>query len=289
MNLNKIQIIFQENMKIYKIIEQINLSGGSNSSNDKIKAYLNIKATQIIKYHNPNLAFNINNNNINNKSNVFILHYLPRYVFMVAYTTSHINHPYLIYFNLDEKYINVLIPMGKEYQQADTQYYIDIINAITLSTNTSKSNTSNLALLSAIYILFKNTIDTRQFGIMYSSLFSILTCENMTLCYHKMSEISKMHIDISEKKELFYKYQEYYKKIGIKLLDKYFLLLKTQEYAEAYEFLKGGETKFDKYYRKTRLNTFFRNNKSIIGHLEVFISLYSIINIVRMKLLITNY
>ena len=140
MDLHKIQIIFQENMKIYKIIEQINLSGGSNSSNDKIKAYLNIKATQIIKYHNPTLDFNINNNNINNKSNVFILHYLPRYVFMVAYTTSHINHPYLIYFNLDEKYINVLIPMGKEYQQADTQYYIDIINAITLSTNTSKSS-----------------------------------------------------------------------------------------------------------------------------------------------------
>ena len=284
MDLSKIQIIFQEPTKIGKIISDINLENVPNSINDKIKAYLNIKAIQIIKFHNPYLDFNIYNNHINNKSNVFMLHYLPRYVFMVAYTTTHVNHPYLIYFNLDDKFINVLIPMGCNYQQADTQYYIDVINSITLSSYTSKNNTNNMAILSAIYLLIKNTIDTRKYGIIYSPLFSILTCENMILCYNKMNDIIKMNIDINEKKELYKKYEEYYKKIGMKLLEKYFYLLETKEFSEAYQFLKGGDTKLDKYYKKTRLNNFFRNNKSILGHVEVFISLYEILHMVRSKL-----
>jgi hypothetical protein len=51
---------------------------------------------------------------------------------MVAYTISHLNHPYLIYFNLDNTYINVLIPIGKDYKQADTQYYINVIRKFLL-------------------------------------------------------------------------------------------------------------------------------------------------------------
>jgi hypothetical protein len=40
----------------------------------------------------------------------------------------------------------------------------------------------------------------------------------------------------------------------------------------------------EQYYKKTRLNNFFRNNKSILGHVEVFISLYEILHMVRTKL-----
>ena len=68
---------------------------------------------------------------------------------------------------------------------------------------------------------------------------------------------------------------------------KYFKLLGNKNYSEAYSFLKGGETKHNDYYKKRRLNNFFKNNKSIIGHLEIFISLYEILHMVRMKLL--NY
>jgi hypothetical protein len=46
MDLSKIQIIFQEPTKIGKIISDINLENVPNSINDKIKAYLNIKAIQ---------------------------------------------------------------------------------------------------------------------------------------------------------------------------------------------------------------------------------------------------
>ena len=51
MDRNKIQLVFKENSKIEKIIERSNFPS-SYTLNDKIKAYLNSKAQQIIKYHN---------------------------------------------------------------------------------------------------------------------------------------------------------------------------------------------------------------------------------------------
>jgi hypothetical protein len=287
MDLNQIQITFNEKKKIEYIINELpNVSGDSNINiNEKIKLYLNIKATQIIKYHNKYLDFNINNINVNSNKNIFMLTTLPRYVFMVAYTISHTNHPYLIYLNLDDKIINVLIPIGKEYQQANTQDYINVINSITInkSRETIKKNIKNKALLSAIYILIKNTINTRAYGIQYSK-FTILTCENMTLCMHKINDISKMQMPDNEKQKLYIQYHDYYVKSGIELLQKYFYLLEKKEYSEAYDFLKGGTTKFNKYYGKTRLNTFFKNEKIIMGHLEVFISLYELLHMVVIKI-----
>jgi hypothetical protein len=283
MSLDNIQLIFNENSKIEKVIDNSNLPN-TYTINDKIKAYLNIKATQIIKYHNPYNDFNINNININSNKNIFILPNLPNYVFMVAYTISHVNHPYLIYFNMDSKNINVLIPIGKEYKQANTQYYINVINSITITKSKTLTNQTNIALVSAIYILLDNTIQTRKYGIIYSK-FSILICDNMTLCINKITEISRMKMLESEKQQLYIQTQAYYIKLGIELLQKYFYLLEKKNYSEAYDFLQGGKNKFSPYYGKTRLNTFFKNNKMVIGHLEVFISLYELLHMVRMKLL----
>jgi hypothetical protein len=215
---------------------------------------------------------------------------------MVAYTLSHTNHPYLIYFNLDDKFINVLIPIGREYQQANTENYINVINSIVktksqtkkktkskTTNNNHESNESQKALLTAIYVLLDNTIKTRKYGIIYSK-FSILTYENMTLCLNKITEISKMTIQDYEKQKLYTKVQDYYRTIGIELLQNYFNLLEKKEYGKANDFLQGGHNKFSEYYGKTRLNTFFKNNKSILGHLEVFISLYELLQMTIMKL-----
>ena len=303
MNTSKIQLVFKENSKIEKIIEQSNLPS-SYSLNDKIKLYLNSKANQIINYHNPYLEFNINNINVNLTKNVFMLDYLPRYVFMVAYTLSHTNHPYLIYFNLDDKLLNVLIPIGREYQQANTEEYSNVINSIvntnskkkiktkknssksskiSKSSKSRKENIEKLALLTAMYVLLDNTIKTRKYGILFSK-FSILTCENMTLCLQKMIEISRMSIKDNEKQNLYIKFQDYYRTIGIELLQNYFYLLEKKEYGKANDFLQGGHNKFSEYYGKTRLNIFFQNNKTILGHLEVFISLYELLNMTVTKL-----
>jgi hypothetical protein len=282
MDLNKIQIIFEESMKINKIIENIKLPNGISSTNDKIKAYLNIKAEQIIKIHNPYLDFNVNN--IHTKNNIFVLDNMPKYVFMVAYTISHTNHPYFIYLNLDDKYINVLIPIGKDFKQATTQDYINVINSIT--NNKSQKTHNKNPLLVACYLFLKDTLKTRVDGILYSQ-YSILTCDNMTLCHNKMNEINKIKISENEYNKIYNQNQDYYMKIGIELLQRYFNLLENKNYSEAYELLKGGTSKFSKYYGKTRLNNFFKNNKKLIGHLEVFISLYELLHMARMKLL--NY
>lgn len=289
MDTSKIQLVFKENSKIERILEQTQFPS-SYTLNDKIKAYLNSKAQQIIKYHNPYLEFNSNNINVNSTKNIFILDDLPRYVFMIAYTLSHTNHPYLIYFNLDNKFINVLIPIGREYQQATTEEYINVINSISMNKITKSNskmklaiNETNKSLLTAIYVLLDNTIKTRKYGILYSK-FSILTCENMTLCLHKMTEISKLSIQESEKQNLYIKVHDYYRTIGIELLQNYFYLLEKKEYGKANDFLQGGHTKFSEYYGKTRLNTFFKNNKSILGHLEVFISLYELLYMCMSKL-----
>ena len=284
MNTNKILLTFSENEKISKLIASITTSG---TLNDKVKLYLNDKATKIIKYHNPNLE-------LNHKQNKFIVYsHYPGFYFMIAYTLSHSNHPYLIYFNLDDKYVNILIPIGKDYQQININDYIDIIQTIDINPINHKTKThhkyninSPTILVLAIYTLLDETIIIRKNGIV-NSKYSILTCDTMTLCINKATEINKMKISENEKQKLYKKIYDYYMKKGFELLNNYFKLLESKNYSEAYSFLKGGNNQFDKYYGKTRLNNFFKNNKTIIGHLEIFISLYEIIHSVRLKLL--NY
>jgi hypothetical protein len=284
MNKNEILLTFIENEKISKLINSINTSG---TLNDKVKLYLNDKASKIIKYHNPNI-------DVNHKQSKFIAYsQYPGFYFMIAYTLTHSNHPYLIYFNLDDKYVNVLIPIGKDYQQININEYIDIIQTININPINNKTKkqykyniNSPTILVLAIYSLLDETIIMRKTGLV-DSKYSILTCDNMTLCINKATEINKMKISENEKQKLYKTIYDYYRKKGIELLQNYFKLLESKNYSEAYSFLKGGLVKFDKYYGKTRLNNFFKNNKTIIGHLEIFISLYEIIHSVRLKLL--NY
>ena len=287
MDIDKIQLTFKENDKLETIIKKIPIYNIENTLNNKVKLYLTQKAEQIINYHNPMMELNKNNKLF------FVLPYLPNYYFMVAYTVLNVNHPYLFYFNLNHNYINVLIPLGKEYKQANINDYNEIIKMLAFS-NVSRNRNgknnlnskSNTVLLSAIYLLLNNTIEIRKNGIL-NSQFNILACENIPVCITKMNEISKMRLSESEKQVMYKQYNEHYLKIGFDLLKKYFKLLGNKNYSEAYSFLKGGETKHNDYYKKRRLNNYFKNNKSIIGHLEIFISLYDILHMVRMKLL--NY
>lgn len=280
---DSILLSIKENDTIKNKVSAINVSGITIKLKDKINYYLIDKAYKIIKYHNPTLE-------LNTRTIKFIEDdHFPGFYFMIAYTKTHSNHPYLIYVNMYEKYINVLIPIGKEKQQVNINEYNDIIKAISIQSITKHNPIiyykihSHTMLLFSISLLLDETLKTRKEGIL-TSQFSILKCENMTLCINKVNEISKMTLSQNEKQKLYIKVQDYYMKQGIELLKKYFKLLYEKNYSEAYSFLKGGDSKFDKYYGKTRLNTFFKNNKIIIGHLEIFISLYEFLHIVKMKL-----
>ena len=283
MNLDKIQLTFKENDKLGTIIRTIPIYGLENTLNNKVKIYLTQKAEDIIRYHNPMMELNKNNKLF------FVLPYLPNYYFMVAYTILNVNHPYLIYLNLNHNYINVLLPLGKDYKQVNINDYNELIKMLVYSnstTKTTKNSKSNTVLLTAIYLLLNNTIEIRKNGIL-NSQFNILSCENIPVCVSKMNDISKMKLSENEKQGMYKKYNEHYLTLGFDLLKNYFRLLSNKKYSEAYSFLKGGNTIHNEYYKKRRLNNFFKNNKSIIGHLEIFISLYEILHMVRLKLL--NY
>ena len=103
-----------------------------------------------------------------------------------------------------------------------------------------------------------------------------------------MHEIDKKRISTNQKNELKIKYNNYYINKAIDILKKYFDMLENKDYEEAKLFLKGGGTRAhykSKYFGKVRLNTFFKNTKNIIGHLEIFILMYQLLHQARMKLL----
>ena len=269
---NSIFFRYKESIKIEKAIKTINntksiYNNHNLSYNEKIKTYMSLKAQQFLQYHNKNLEYN--------ESQIYTLNFLYRYIFLVFLTKTNLNHPYLLYINLDDYVLNFLIPIGKEQKQADINDYSDAINI------------SNVYDLSAIYILLDKTIYIRKYATL-NLKFNLLDCNNISNCIKKMHEINKKRISTNQKHELKIKYNEYYINKAIDILKKYFDMLENKDYEEAKLFLRGGGTGAhykSKYFGKVRLNTFFKNTKNIIGHLEIFIVMYQLLHQARMRLL----
>ena len=263
MNKDKIFIRFQEPIKISKAIENINIpTKKTQNYNEKVQTYMTMKTNQFIQYHNKTLTFD--------KYEIYTLPFLPKYIFAVISTKTNTNHPYLLFVNLDDKYLNFLIPFGKERKQADIDDYADAIDECTIPE------------LLAIYILIEKSIYIRKSGVLISDQFKLLNCNNIANCVKHRNLIAKKRITEIEKQKILSKYNEYYLNRAVGLLKIYFNLLESKNFEEAYLFLKGNNSK--KYFGKERLNTFFKNTKSIIGHLEIFITLYELFFKVRMKL-----
>lgn len=262
--MNKAQIFFtfRETAKIDYMINQIT---ETNDYTKKIEFYMATKSQQFIKYHNKYLDVR--------QCQFYTMTYLPRYLFATIYTKTSTNHPYLLFFNLDDIYITFLIPFGGDYKQADMRTYNNAISE------------SNLVELTAILVLLEKTIYIRKVGIVESKQFSLVNCSNISNCIKKMHEIDKMQISSTEKQLLKKKYNDYYLFKAIEFLKYYFNLLDARNFSEANLFLKGGDSK---HFGKQRLNTFFKNNKTIIGHLEIFISLYELYYITKDKITQNN-
>ena len=262
MNKSQIFFTFTESAKLEKIISAI----PGDDFAVKIRTYMKTRADQFIIHHNKNLQFK--------EYEIYRHEFLPgnmksRYLFAVILTKTNTNHPYLMFLNLDDNYITFLIPIGKDYKQAD----LDIYEAAILE--------CNLAELTAIYTLLERTIYVRWRGILDSKQFSLIDCSNISNCVKKYHEIDRMAVTANEKLELKTRYREYYKSKAREFLTYYFELLNKKQYDDGWEFLKGDD---GKYAGKQRLNTFFKNTKSIIGHLEIFISLFEVFHSSRMKL-----
>lgn len=262
MNKSQIFFSFTEPDKLENVINGL----PGNDYEAKIRHYMKARATQFISQHNKYLEFK--------EYEIYRHQFLPgnmklRYLFAIILTKTNTNHPYLMFLNLDDRYITFLIPFGKDYQQADLNVF------------TGSIEEANLAELTAIYTLLERTKFIRENGILESKQFSLLACNNITNCVKKYHEIDKMNISANEKLELKSYYREYYQQKAKEFLAYYFHLLDKKEYDEAWQFLKGDK---GAYQGKQRLNTFFKNTKTIIGHLEIFITLYEVLHASRQRL-----
>jgi hypothetical protein len=258
MNKSKIFISFQEPQSIKEVVSHI---PGSDDFISKLRIYMTSRVNQFITSHNKYLAFK--------EYEIYKSTVQPNYIYAIVITKTNVNHPYMMFLDINSNLITFLIPFGKDYRQADMDEYKAAIPECTI------------AELEAIYLILDKTIYIRKKGILDSRQFSLLDCSNISNCKKKMQEIDKMGIGIREKQELKARYVDAYLHKALDFLKYYFDLLDAREYDEAWEFLKGTK---GRYQGRQRLNTFFKNTKSIIGHLEIFVLLYEIFHLARERI-----
>ena len=225
--------------------------------------YLIAKTALFINLHNPSLTIA--------KCEPVAYKQYPDHIFIITYTKTNVNHPYLTYSNIRSPHITILIPIGKEKKQCD---FDDIYNILDNEEKLTKVD------FLALYVLVQKTIIIRKNGILVSDRFSILRCEIMANCKRKMRELRadpkyKRNAELLSKE--IEKYRKYYEDKGVKLIGKYFDALEDGDFEDAYQFLKGNNKK-SKYFGRERLNTFFTDTRQIIGHLQIFIPLYEILS-----------
>jgi len=224
-----------------------------NIPSSEILTRLSEYAVQIMKYHNPILA--------NKKIKMKTHPKNPQLLYLIISTSPNINHPYVFFADMKTNILNMLIPFGIEQKQAPMK---EIINIIPICSIMEKY---------ALYLSILESIDLRKKAMLESDQYNLLKCSNISNCMRKFNEIKNMKISKNEKSELMKKYQKYYYEKAIKFLRIYFEYLTNNNYKEARDFLRGDS---GQYFGRERLNTFFKNTKSLIGHLEIFIPLYEI-------------
>ena len=236
------------------------LAGGK----DKCDAYITLKAINIIKKEYPFLEITD-----------YIFHQSPNkdVVYASILTKPNINHPYIVFAHIQDSIMYLINPFGKELKQG--QRSLDDFVYLLKSENKNKINKDKYY---ALYLLFGESVRIRKKQLLYNDKYNLLNCSNIKLCQRRMRTLKKnIHMKkktLTEGKKEIQKMEEFYKNKSINFLMKYFDLLEKADYNEAYLFLKG---KSSKYYKKQRLNTFFAKPKKIIGHLEIFITIYEIL------------
>ena len=259
---SKLFIQFRESNNLKKIISSITQT---NDYHKQLELYSFVQAQQFILQYNNTIEVR--------ECQIYTMSNLPTYIFTIIYTKTNTNHPYLLFFNLNDSIITFVIPFGGDYKQIDKiTYYNAILECNKVETT-------------AILILLEKTIFIRKTGIVESNQFSLINCNNISNCIKKMHEIDNMNATSTIKEQLKLQYNNFYLHKAIEFLKHYFTLLDTNNLYEAQLFLKSdrqySSNNNTKYYKKQRLDTFFTNTKKIIGHLEIFIPLYELYHITK--------
>lgn len=231
---------------------------------DKCDAYITLRAVEIIKEEQPFLEITD-----------YVFHQSPDkdVVYGTITTKPNVNHPYLVFAHIQDSVMYLVNPFGKEKKAG--QRSLDDFVYLLKSENKKKLSEYHFY---GLYILFGESIRIRKKQILFSNKYGLLECSNIKLCQRKMRtikrEISKRKKTVVEGKKEVKQLEDFYQKKSVTFLSKYFDLLEKADFNEAYLFLKG---KSSKYFKKQRLNTFFAKTKKIVGHLEIFITIYEML------------
>lgn len=210
---------------------------------------------------------------------------IPSNTFIILKSKISYNHPYIIYANHYSNTIKIFLTFGKDNKLGQIQ--LDDFEKIF---NSSYKNELTLNEYYALYLMFLDSIHTRKQDMIANDRFSLVKCSNIKQCIivtrkiKKNKKISKFEIN----KQVYDK-ELYYQKKAIEVLEKFFDMLDKGLFEEAYYFLKiekvrkgkhkGKIATKTKYFGKQRLDTFFKSNKRLIGHLQIFIDLYQFLHI----------
>jgi hypothetical protein len=228
-------------------------------SPEKIPIFITLKAVQATKILFPNVSITD-----------YKMHEVPTELssrgvhYSSIFTTPEANHPLVTFAQQKDTHIYLVRPYGRAEGHVDLSIFEQFAERRFLKE-------MNDVEYYALFLLFEESMRARKKEIITSDKYSLIDCNNIKQCRLKMNEIARSKLSSAEKTTAYDYYNKYYIKKASVFLSKYFTLLEQQNYTEAYNFLKG---KNSSYFGKQRLDTFFINSKDIIGHLQIFITIY---------------
>jgi hypothetical protein len=253
------RVLISNGPTIRQVVGSSRQSVGSNRR--AAEAFIALKTIAAIKvYYDKSLSVN---NYIFHKSwNKNIL-----YISLI--TAPNKNHPVVAYAHLDEPYIYMVRPFGKDKGQVGLDQFENLLDAEFRDRLTPVE-------YYGLYLLFSESTRQRKLEMIFDDRHSLLKCKNIQPCQAKLKAIQmdpKLKT-ATARQATAVKWQEFYERQSIKMIETYFELLDEREYAVAYAFLKSGGTGKKGGKQVPRLDTFFVSSKAIIGHLQIFISIY---------------
>ena len=184
----------------------------------------------------------------------------PRF-YIAIYTKPLNNHPFLIYGNLNQKTYHIVVPIGNKAGHLE----IDSINNIAHHLKKEENY--------ACRVLLNKTIIIRQKSILQNREYSLFKCGNIKECQKQIKLINRKRLSEKEKEKQIKRLEASFHNQASTMIKHYFKLLEMGKFQEAMEFLKGGKYT----YYHNNLQNYFIKDRNLLGHLQIFISLYKMV------------
>lgn len=186
--------------------------------------------------------------------------------YRIYYTYPFNNHPFLIYWTKESTTIHLVISLGNRIGQINFNVVYPLIPSLTGIERR------------AIIMLVIKSIVVRQSNLMYHPKYSVLNCNIVAECNNKVNIIIASKLDDIKKHQMIAEINKFYlDKIKL-LIDQYFIILQNKKFDDAMKFLKG---EYNRFFISQGLTEIFIDSANLVGHLEIFIHLYKLLNTIH--------